>query len=91
MDHIKCPLPKCITVAPSSLTLNRLRLYSWEGGGGSICFITLTISFFNTLKIKRDINQQDFKIVDLSNLNNFHSLEVVNRISETQQVDKNSD
>ena len=39
------------------------------------------------LKIKRDINnQQCFDIVDLnlSNLNNFHSLEVVNHGSETQ-------
>ena len=47
----------------------------------------------NMLKIKRDINQQDFKIVDLhlSNLNNFHSLEVVDRVSETQpQVGENS-
>ena len=36
------------------------------------------------LKIKRDINQQDFKISILSNLNNFHSLEVVDRVSEEQ-------
>ena len=45
------------------------------------------------LRIKRDINQQDFKIVDthFSNLNNFHSLEVVGRVSETQlQVGENS-
>ena len=36
--------------------------------------------------IKRDINQQDFKIVDL----HFHSLEVVARVSETQlQMGKN--
>ena len=45
------------------------------------------------LDIKRDINRQDFPIVDLnlSNLNNFHSLEVVDRVSETQlQVDENS-
>ena len=36
------------------------------------------------LKIKRDINQQ------VSNLNNFHSLEVANRVSETQlQVGEN--
>ena len=35
---------------------------------------------------KRDISHQDFKIVDLhlSNLNNFHSLKVVNRVSEKQ-------
>ena len=33
-------------------------------------------------KIKRDINQQDFEIVEIvSNLNNFHSLEVVDRVS----------
>ena len=45
------------------------------------------------LKIKRKIKQQDLKIVDLplSNLNNFHSLEVVDRVSETQlQVGENS-
>ena len=40
------------------------------------------------LKIKRDINQQDFKIFDLhlSNLNasNFHPLEFVARVSNTQ-------
>ena len=46
------------------------------------------------LKIKYDINQQDLKRVDLSilsNLNNFHSLEVVDRVSETQlQVGENS-
>ena len=41
------------------------------------------------LEIKREINQQDFKIVD--NLNNFHSLEVVDRVSEAQlQVGENS-
>ena len=37
-----------------------------------------------------DINQQDFRNVDL-NMNNFHPLEAVDRVSETQlQVDKNS-
>ena len=45
-------------------------------------------------KIKRDINQQDFKIADLhffSNRNNFHPLEAVDRVSETQlQVGENS-
>ena len=40
-------------------------------------------------KIKRYINQEDFKIVDLhmlSNLNgpNFYLLDVVDRVSETQ-------
>ena len=44
--------------------------------------------------MKRDINQQDFKIVDfhhyMSNPNYFHSVEVVNRVSETQlQVSEN--
>ena len=48
------------------------------------------------LKIKSDINQQYLKTVDLHfvklNLNNFHSLEVVDRVSETQlQVGENSD
>ena len=39
------------------------------------------------LTVKRDINQQDLKRVDLhsfSNLDNLHSLEVVNRVSETK-------
>ena len=46
------------------------------------------------LKIKCDINQQYLKTLDLHlpNLNNFHSLEVVDRVSETQlQVDEKSD
>ena len=46
------------------------------------------------LKLKCDINQQYLKTVDLhlSNLNNFRSLEVVDRVSETQlQVGENSD
>ena len=46
------------------------------------------------LKLKCDINQQDLIRVDpiLSNLNNFHSLEVVGRVSETHlQVGENSD
>ena len=46
------------------------------------------------LKIKRDINQQDLKIVDpfvLSNMNNLQSLEIVKRVSNTQlQMSKNS-
>ena len=45
------------------------------------------------LKIKLDFNQQNLKIVDLHLIKSeyFHSLEVVNRISETQlQVGKNS-
>ena len=44
------------------------------------------------IKIKRDINQQSLKIVNLilTNMNNFHPLEVVDRVSETQvQVDEN--
>ena len=48
----------------------------------------------NMLKIKCDINQQYLKQLTsiLSNLNNFHSLEVVDRVSGTQlQVGENSD
>ena len=48
----------------------------------------------NMLKIKCNINQQFLKQLTsiLSNLNNFHSLEVVDRVSETQlQVGENSD
>ena len=47
------------------------------------------------LKIKYDISQQYLKrelTSILSNLNNFHSPEVVDRVSETQlQVGENSD
>ena len=52
------------------------------------------------VKIKCDINQQYLKTDELhmSNLNNFYSLEVVDRVSETQlgrdpqlQVGENSD
>ena len=45
------------------------------------------------LKLKRDINQQDFLSLTsiLPNRNNFHSLQVVDRVSETQlQVGENS-
>ena len=45
------------------------------------------------LKVKRDTNEQDFKIVKLYFVkpDNFHSLEVVDRVSETQlQVDENA-
>ena len=51
----------------------------------------------NMFKIKCDINQQYLNTVEqltsiLSNLNNFHSLEVVDRVSETQlQVSENLD
>ena len=48
--------------------------------------------FLKMLKIKYDINQQYLKTVDLhlSNLNDYHSLEVVDRVSETQlQVGEN--
>ena len=40
----------------------------------------------NRLKIKRDLNQQDLNNVNLhfSNLKYFYSLEVVDRVSETQ-------
>ena len=52
--------------------------------GFSFCISPLSIT--NMLRIKCDINQQD-----LLNLNNFHLLEVVDRVSETQlQVGENS-
>ena len=57
-------------------------------------FIFIKYHILNMLKIKCDINQQDLKDLTaiLSNLNNFHSLEVVDRVSETQlQVSENSD
>ena len=42
------------------------------------------------LNIKCDINQQYLKTVDLilSNLNNFYSLEVVDRVSETNEMNR---
>ena len=38
------------------------------------------------LKVKRGTNMQDLEIIDLhlSNLNNFYSLEVVDRVSDPQ-------
>ena len=43
-------------------------------------------------QVKCDINQQYLKTSILSNLNNFHSFQVVDRVSETQlQVGENSD
>ena len=55
---------------------------------------TLTSHFWTRIEIKRDINQQDLEIVDphiFSKLDNFYSLEVVDRASETQlQVGENS-
>ena len=53
-----------------------------------------TCQLLAMLMLKRAINQQDLEIVDLyfsPSLNNFHSLEIVNRVSETQlHVDENS-
>ena len=46
----------------------------------------------NMLEIKCEINQQYLNISILSNPNNFHSLEVVDRVSDAQlQVSENSD
>ena len=43
------------------------------------------MSAFKHVKEKTDNKQQDFKIIAiLSNLNNFYSLEVVDRVSEAQ-------
>ena len=58
------------------------------------CKMHIKYHILNMLKIKFDINQQYLKTVTsiLSNLNNFHSLEIVDRVSETQlQVGENSD
>ena len=59
-----------------------------------VCIFYQHIKYhINMLKIKCDINQQDLERVDrhFVNLNNFHSLEVVDRVSETQlQVGENS-
>ena len=51
-----------------------------------------TLQLLYLLKIKSDFNQQDLKLVTsiLSNLNDFHSPEIVDRVRETQlQVRKN--
>ena len=47
-------------------------------------FIFIKYHLVNMLKIKCDINQQYLLTAILSKLNNFHSLEVVDRVSETQ-------
>ena len=46
----------------------------------------LLLHLLNMVKTKRDINQQDFKIVDLYffKSNNLFSLEIVDRVSETK-------
>ena len=52
----------------------------------------ISYQLLNILKIKRDTISKKLKIVylHLSSLNNFHSLEVVDRVSETQlQVGEN--
>ena len=60
---------------------------------GFIFYYHIKYHLLNTLKIKCDINQQYLKLTSiLSNMNNFHSLDVVDRVSETQlQVGENSD
>ena len=52
----------------------------------------ITYQLLTLLKIKSDINQQGLAFLDsiLSNLNNFHSFEVMDRVSKTQlQVGEN--
>ena len=51
-----------------------------------ILYYHITYQLLNLLKIKSDNNKQDltFLTAILSNLNNFHSLDVVDRVSETQ-------
>ena len=59
-----------------------------------IFYYHIKYQLLNMLKIKCDNNQQYLQTVDLhfSNLNNCHTLEVVDRVSETQlQVGENSD
>ena len=58
-----------------------------------IFYQSIKYHILNMVKIKCDVNQQDLKRVDFHfvYLNNFHSLEVVDRVSETQlQVSENS-
>ena len=61
----------------------------------SFVYLYIKYHLLNMLKIKCDINQQYLKkklTSILSNMNNFHSLEVVDRVSETQfQMGENSD
>ena len=59
-----------------------------------IFLLSQFLYLYNMLKIKCDINQQDFKIVDLhfANSESFSLTWVVDRVSETQrQVSKHSD
>ena len=57
-----------------------------------ILYYHIKYHLLNMLKIKWDINIWKQLTSILSNLNNFHSLEVVDRVSETQlQVSENSD
>ena len=55
-----------------------------------IFYYYIKYHILNMLKIKCDINKQELTSI-LSNLNDFHSLEVVDRVSETQlRVGENS-
>ena len=58
------------------------------------CFIsTLSTTHFQHVEVKRDINQQNHKIVEFHfvNFETFAPMEVVARVSGTQlQVDENS-
>ena len=60
------------------------------------CYLTLkcfVVKHLNMLKITYDSSRQDFKPLTciVSNLNNFHPFEVVDRVSETQlEVSENS-
>ena len=66
-----------------------------SAGPDYICvFYPIKYQVLNTITIKRDINQNISKSLTsiLRNPNNFHTLEVVARVSETQlQVSANSD
>ena len=58
--------------------------------GFVIFYYHIKYHILNMSKIKCGINQQEVTSI-LSNLDNFHSLEVVDRVSETQlQVGENS-
>ena len=70
---------------PSTASAEYIRVF--------ILYWHIKYHLLNILKMKCDINQQDLKRLTsiLSTMNNFHSLEVVDRVSETQlQVGENS-
>ena len=75
-----CQVKKYYT-SPSSYILHCIRLL-----GENITELKTPMNNIRVKPVKREMNHQDFKIVDLNFVKSesFLSLEVVNRVSETQ-------